>query len=172
MSFLDLAKKRYSVRNYKNKPVENEKLNLILEAGRVAPSATNAQPLHFVVLDKNNNLEKIWETYSRDWIRCAPVIIAICADKEKAWKHRDGTSSYAIDAAIAADHMTLMASDLGLGTCWVCAFDKVKAAEILGTPQTIEPIILLPLGHPEDNPDLSRHEMRKSLNELVHYGKF
>jgi nitroreductase len=172
MSFIEIAKKRYSARNYKNQPVEEEKLSQILEAGRVAPSATNAQPVHFIVLKEKGELAKICEAYGRDWIKAAPLIIAVCGDKNKAWKHRDGTSYYSIDVAIAVDHMTLEATDLGLGSCWVCAFDKVKAAEILQIPAGIEPLVLLPIGYQEENPDLTTHNTRKSLSEIVHYGKF
>jgi len=172
MTFIELAKKRYSVRSYKNIEVEKEKLLQVLEAGRLAPSATNAQPVHFIVINDKNVLQKIYETYPREWIKTAPIIIAVCGDKDKAWKHKDGTSYYDVDVAIATDHMTLAATELGLGTCWVCAFDKVKAAEILNTPHNIEPLVLLPLGYPEDNPDLSRHNTRKSLKEMVHYNSF
>ncbi len=172
MSFIELAKKRYSVRSYKNKPVEEEKLLKVLEAGRVAPSATNAQPIHFVVIKEKESLLKICEAYGRDWLKAAPIIIAVCGDKAKAWKHKDGTSYYNIDVAIATDHMALAATDLGLGSCWVCAFDKVKAAEILHIPSEIEPLVLLPIGYPEENPDLTRHNTRKSLSDIVHYNHF
>jgi len=172
MSFIDLAKSRYSVRNYKIIPVEQEKLMQVLEAGRIAPSATNAQPVHFIVMNKPEDIAKISESYSRDWIKSAQVIIAVCGDKNIGWKHKDGTSYIPVDVAIAVDHMTLQAVELGLGTCWVCAFDKVKAAEILQTPSGIEPLVLLPMGYPEDNPDLTRHNTRKAMDEVLHYGKF
>jgi nitroreductase len=172
MGFLELIKKRYSTREYKNIPVEDEKIMQILEAGRLAPSATNAQPVHFVLIKEKESLEKIYSTYSRDWIRTAPVIIVICADETNAAKHKDGTSYGPVDVAIAIDHMTLIATELGLGTCWVGAFDKVKAAELLQTPKGIIPLFLLPIGYSGDNPDLSRHNTRKPMSDILHYNKF
>lgn len=172
MNFFELIKKRYSVRGYKNIPVEDDKIMQILEAGRLAPSAANAQPVHFIVIKEKESLEKIYSAYDRDWIQTAPVIIAICGDEKNAWKHKDGTSYVNVDVAIAIDHITLAATDLGLGTCWVGAFDKVKAAEILQTPIGIHPLFLLPVGYPLDNPDLSRHNTRKPMTEILHFNKF
>ena len=172
MDFLELIKKRYSAREYKNVPVENEKIMQILEAGRLAPSATNAQPIHFILINEKESLEKIYSTYAREWIRTAPVVIAVCGDENNAWKHKDGTNYASVDIAIAADHITLAAAELGLGTCWVGAFDKVKAAEILQTPKGINPLFLLPIGYPADNPDLSRHNTRKPMAAILHYNKF
>jgi nitroreductase len=172
MEFLELIKKRYSARNYKDIPVEDEKIMQILEAGRLAPSATNAQPVHFILIKDKESLEKIFSTYTRDWIHKAPVVIAICADENNAAKHKDGTSYGPVDVAIAIDHITLAATELGLGTCWIGAFDKVKAAELLQTPKGIMPLFLLPVGYPGDNPDLSRHNTRKPMTDILHYNKF
>jgi nitroreductase len=172
MNFLELVKKRYSVREYKNIPVEDEKIMQILEAGRLAPSAANAQPLHFILIKEKESLEKIYSAYDHQWIRTAPVVIAMCADENSTWKHKDGTSYASIDVAIAIDHMTLAATELGLGTCWIGALDKIKAAEILQTPKGVNPIFLLPVGYPVDNPDLSRHNTRKPMSDILHFNKF
>jgi nitroreductase len=173
MSFLDLAKKRYSVRKYKNIAVEEEKLNQVLEAGRVAPSAANYQPLYFVVVTDETLRKDIATTYQRPWILQAPVIIVVCGDHSRSWRRPDGKDHLDIDAAIAADHMTLAAADIGLGTCWVCMFDSMLCHKILDLPSYIEAVALLPLGYPADEGDVNRHERkRKSIDEMVQRNGF
>jgi nitroreductase len=172
-SFLELAKNRYSVRNYLDRPVEDEKLNYILEAGRIAPSAANYQPWHFIVVKDIEMRRQIAETYPRPWFLQAPVIIILCGDHSISWKRPDGKDHCDIDIAIAADHMTLAAEDAGLGTCWICHFDAKRAAEILGLPGHIEPVVYLPVGYSGDQPDKkSRHLVRKTMEEIVHREKF
>ena len=173
MSFLDLAKERYSVRKYKNIPVEEEKLNQVLEAGRIAPSAANYQPLIFVVITDEIMRKDIATTYQRPWILQAPVIIVICGDHSRSWRRPDGKDHLDIDAGIAVDHMTLSAAELGLGTCWVCNFDSMLCHTILGLPSNIETIALLPLGYPADEVDVNRHDTRrKSIDEMVFWNGF
>jgi nitroreductase len=173
MSFLDLAKKRYSVRKYKNIAVEEEKLNQVLEAGRVAPSAANYQPLYFVVVTDETLRKDIATTYQRPWILQAPVIIVVCGDHSRSWRRPDGKDHLDIDAAIAADHMTLAAADIGLGTCWVCMFDSMLCHKILDLPSYVEAVALLPLGYPADEVDVNRHERkRKSIDEMVQMNGF
>lgn len=173
MLFLELAKKRYSVRSFKNIPVEQEKLLEVLEAGRVAPSAVNFQPLHFIVIREKEMLEKIAATYERDWLMEAPVIIVVCVDYQKAWRRPDGKGHGDIDAAIAIDHMTLAAAELGLGTCWVCNFDSMKTYKLLKLPPRVAAVALLPLGYPADQGNPDRHETkRKKIDELVHWDSY
>ena len=135
MSFLELAKKRYSVRSYLDRPVEKEKLLQVLEAARIAPSAVNKQPWNFIVVTNENTKNKIAETYPREWFKTAPAVIVVCGDHSKSWKRKDGKDHCNIDVA-AIDHMTLAATDLGLGTCWVCAFDAKQCHKILGFLKT------------------------------------
>ncbi|MDW7674163.1 MAG: nitroreductase family protein [Bacillota bacterium] len=173
MSFLELAKRRYSVRKFKSKGVEEEKLKQVLEAGRLAPSAVNFQPVQFVVLQEEEIRQQVASTYSRDWLMGAPVIIVVCGDHQTAWRRRDGKDHCDIDAAIAIDHMTLAAADLGLGTCWVCAFDSMSCSKVLGLPSNLEVIALIPLGYPADEVDINCHEkMRKKLDEIVHWNGY
>lgn len=168
MSFLELAKRRYSVRKYRDKPIEEDKLMRVLEAGRIAPSATNAQPWRIYVITGRENLEKIWEAYPRPWIREAPVILVVCGDHSRSWKRSDGKDHSDIDVAIMSDHITLAAADEGLGTCWICAFDRDKCSEILKLEKNIEPAVMLPLGYPADEVDTERHAtQRKPLDEIV-----
>ena len=125
-TFLELAKKRYSLRNYLDTPVEDEKLMVVLEAGRIAPSAANFQPWHFIVIRDEEMRKKAGTTYNRPWFRKAPVIILICGDHHASWKRADGKDHCDIDISITTDHMTLAAAELELGTCWVCNFDAKK----------------------------------------------
>jgi nitroreductase len=172
MTFIELAKKRYSSRKYQLKAIEPEKLNLILEAGRIAPSANNAQPWIFIVV-KGENLENLRMCYHRDWFKTASTYIVLCADHSQSWKRSDGKNHGDIDVAIAADHMTLAATSIGLASCWVCNFNRQLLVEKLELPNNYEPIVILPLGYPTDDADAERHSTkRKSLNQLVHFEKF
>lgn len=165
MSFIEIASKRYSVRDYKNIPVERDKLLQVLEAGRIAPSAVNYQPWHFIVITDEGMKSKVAEAYPREWIKKAPAIIIACGDHSKSWKRRDGKDFCDVDVAIALDHISLAATDLGLGTCWVCAFDAQKCHDILNLPENIEVIALMPIGYAEEvkMPD----RKRKSIEEIV-----
>lgn len=173
MSFLELARKRYSVRSYKDVPIEREKLMYVLEAGRIAPSAVNRQPRYFIVVQEKELKNKIVSTYGKDWISEAPVIIAVCGDHSTSWHRADGKDHSDIDVAIAIDHMTLAAADLGLGTCWVCSFDTKKCHSYLNLPEHLEVIALLPIGYPTGEADVTRHESkRKKIDEIVYWDGF
>jgi nitroreductase len=169
-SFLSLAKSRFSVRKFKPDQVSESDLNYVLEAGRIAPSAVNYQPWLFLIIREKEALLKIHQTYHREWFKEAPVVIVILGDHKQGWKRADGKDHTDIDTAIAADHMTLAAADRGLGTCWVCNFDKKKTVELFQIPEHLEPIVFLPLGYPDVKPDPARHrEKRKPLTEIIHF---
>ncbi len=169
MSFLDLAKKRISVRGYESKPVPEEKLAEVLEAGRMAPSAKNSQPYHFIVVKSPESKKALGEAYPKDWFISAPVIIAVCVEPEKAWHRADGKHYADVDGAIAMDHMTLCAADLGLGTCWIGAFDPALVKKALNLPNGVEPLAMTPLGFPADG---GRPKNRKPLGDIVHREKW
>jgi len=167
-SFIELAKRRFSSRKYLQKPVEDEKLLQVLEAARIAPSAANKQPWIFYVIKSEDKKNLISEAYHHDWLKSAPVIIVACADHDNAWIRSDNKDHCDIDLAIAVDHMTLQATELGLGTCWICNFDPKKCREILKISKHIEPIAILPLAYPADSADANRHnQARKKLDEIV-----
>lgn len=168
MTFLDLVKKRASIRGYLPKAVEEEKLNYVLEAGRLAPSAANLQPWQFIVIRDKQMREELFRVYRREWFIQAPVVIVLCGDHQQSWKRADGKDHLDIDVAIATDHMTLAAAEQDLGTCWVCNFDARLCSGILGLPENLEPIVLLSLGYPAQDLDLSRHVKRKELTEILH----
>ena len=169
MEFLDIVKKRYSTRSYLDKKVEDEKLLTVLEAGRLAPSACNIQPWHIVVLREKSSIEAMKPVYGREWFVSAPVIIAVCVDTAAAWKRRDGAQYALVDAAIVMDHMILQAAELGLGTCWIGAFDEAAAASVLGLPAHIKPVALTPVGYPAGQCPVKQ---RKTLEEIIHWEIF
>lgn len=169
--FLDIAKNRYSCRSYDSRSVEEEKLSLVLEAGRVAPSAVNFQPWHFYVIRGEEELSKFHAAYHREWFRTAPCVIVICGDHSASWKRKaDGKDLCDVDVAICTDHMTLQATELGLATCWVCNFDPAMTSKLLDLPAEMEPVVIMPLGYPLGEVDAGRHgEKRKALAEIVTY---
>lgn len=114
MDVKNAIENRFSVRKFKNRPVENEKLSQILEAARLAPSAVNFQPCHFIVVRSPESSKKIYDVYPREWIKTAPVTIIACSDSTISWKRSyDGKDSSDIDIAIAVAHITLQATELG-----------------------------------------------------------
>ena len=170
MTFLHLAKKRFSVRSYSSDPVSDEDLNYVLEAGRIAPSAANYQPWKFLVIREEKNLHAIHALYHREWFKQAPVVIIVLVDHSQSWHRADGKDHADMDAAIAADHITLAAADRELGTCWICNFDKEKTIRHFNLPDHLEPIAFLPLGHPKTEADITRHDSkRKAFDELVFF---
>jgi nitroreductase len=170
VSFLELAKKRCSVRRFLPKEVEDEKLMQVLEAARVAPSACNLQPWHIIVAKNPKVRQQLYESYPRDWFAEVPVVLVVCVDRAQSWKRADGKDYGDVDIAIAVDHMTLAAADLGLGTCWLGAFDVEKCSRALQLPRNLEPLVMLPLGYPKQTESPERHKTRrKSLEEFVRW---
>ncbi|MCM8815219.1 MAG: nitroreductase family protein [Candidatus Omnitrophica bacterium] len=169
MEFQDLISKRYSVRAYKKDPVEKWKIEKILEAARFAPSAANRQPYKIIVIETEGRKEELKRIYSAEWFVQAPLIVGICAIKNIAWSRKDGKNHADIDCAIAMDHMILAATDLGLGSCWICAFDVEQARRILGIPPEVEPVAFTPVGYPDDLP---KEKRRKPIEEIVCYGRW
>lgn len=174
MKFLDNAKNRYSCRSYKSTAIEDDKLNYILEAGRIAPSAANKQPWHFVVIREEENRKKLSAAYQRDWFVQAPVALVICGNRNLSWKRSfDGMDALYIDIGITVDHISLAATEQGLATCWICNFDPKKCREILQLPSDIEPVVILTVGYPADLVNPNRHNtLRKKAEEIIHWEKF
>lgn len=169
MDFAKLMNTRYSVRAYRPDAVEDEKLQQVLEAARLAPTAANRQPFQLIVIRTAGRQEELKRIYSRDWFVQPPLVIAICGIPAQAWTRSDGKSYVDVDAAIVMDHLILAATELGLGTCWIGAFDPQAAREVLGLPEGVEPIAFTPLGYPADEP---RPKKRKALTELVRYERW
>ena len=122
MNVMDVIKTRRSIRKYSSKLVEKEKIEKILEAGRLSPSAANRQPWHFLVITDKELKTRLSEAYSSEWFVSAPVILIVCADPNVAWCRNDGEDYWKVDAAIAMQSMILEAWEEELGTCWIAAF--------------------------------------------------
>ena len=150
MNVLDIAKKRYSVRAYKNKPVEKEKLDKILACAHVAPTAANLQPVKLLVVQDKERLKSIAKAGN---IYNAPLAIIVCADHSNAWKRPfDNKQTTDIDAAILTDHMMLQATELGLGTVWVCFFKPDIIKQEFSLPDHLEPVYIIANGYGNDAP--------------------
>ena len=169
MNFLELAQKRYSCRAYRPDSIEDEKLQQVLEAMRLAPSATNLQPYRFIVVHTAGREAELNLIYFQPWFVQPPIVICACAIPAAAWRRVGGKRYTDVDAAIAMDHLTLAATDVGLGTCWVASFDVRAAHEVLGIPPGIEPLAFTPLGYPADQPEPKE---RKPMSELVRYERW
>ncbi len=167
MEYTDLISARYSVRAYRPDPVEDEKLQEILDAARLAPTAANRQPFKIIVMHTAGREAEIGRIYHRPWFVQAPLVIGVCAISSLAWvRESDRFNARLIDTAIVSDHLILAATNLGLGTCWVAAFNVEAARSVLQLPEEVEPVIFTPLGYPADQPG---PKTRKPLSELVHY---
>ena len=145
--FLDLASDRYSVRSYSSQPVEQEKIDLILKAAQIAPTAVNYQPQMIYVLKSDEALAKI-----NRLCRCiygAPLVFLICSDERKTWKSQTepGYSAGEMDCSIVCTHMMLEAWEQGLGSVWVRLFDVAEVAKAFELPSYIKPVCLLPVGY-------------------------
>jgi nitroreductase len=167
VEFAELVKKRYSVRAYKPDPVEEDKVEQVLEAARLAPTASNRQAFQIIVIHTAGREEELRRIYGSDWFVRAPLVICACGIPAQNWvRGGDGKNYCDVDVAIVMDHLILAAADLGLGTCWIGAFDPVATREVLGLPDDVEPIAFTPLGYPADQP---KPKKRKALSELVRY---
>lgn len=167
MTFQELAKKRYSVRLYSPEPVTQEQLDYILECARTAPSAVNFQPWHFYIARTPETIQKLQQTYNRDWLATASLCIVACICHDQSWHRRiDGKDHGDIDIAIATEHICLAAAEIGLGTCWICNFDAKLCQQLLNLPDNQEPAVLIPIGHPHPD-DKPRGTTRKPIQEIV-----
>lgn len=166
MEFDKLIRERYSVRAYLDKPVEKEKLNRVLEAAVLAPTAANRQAFRILVVSTAARRDELKGIYPKDWFTQAPYIICVCSLSRECWTRKDGKNLGDVDAAIVMDHLILAAANEGLGTCWVAAFDPKAAREVLKLPGDVEPVVFTPLGYPADK---AGPKKRKPLDELVKY---
>ncbi len=164
MEFLELAQRRYSVRAYKKDAVEQDKLDTVLEAARVAPTAANRQPFQFVVIRPSGKEAELRKIYDKAWFAEAPVVVCVCGIPAQAWVRKDGKNYCDVDVAIAMDHLVLAATSLGLGTCWIAAFDPAVARQVLALPDGVEPVTFTPVGNTNDQ---QRPKKRKALTEIV-----
>ena len=167
MDFLSLAKKRYACRKYAPAKVEQEKLDIILEAGRVAPTGANRQPQRLIVVRSQEGMERLARC-TRDF--GAPCAVIVCADTGEAWTRKyDGKTISDIDASIVTDHMMLAAASLGLDTLWICMFKPEAVREEFRLPEHVEPVNILLIGYGIGTPaDPDRHDLLSSALFAAH----
>ncbi|MDD3062653.1 MAG: nitroreductase family protein [Massilibacteroides sp.] len=169
MIFLELVQKRVSVRDYITHPIEDEKINQIMEMGRLAPSAHNYQPWRFVVITSEKGRDSIFRCYPRDWIKPVPLFILVCGNRDESWKRKsDDKDHLDIDLGIVIEQLCLAATDLDLGSCIICNFDTDLCRTLFNMPENIEPEAILSIGYPAD-PDVftKTQKKRKGISEIV-----
>jgi len=168
MIVLEAIRRRYSCRSYQDKPIEQEKLDTIFEAARLAPSAKNMQDWRFVVVTDKEIKRRIAETTNRpEAFENAGAIIAACSNSD--YVMRCGQAIGPIDVAIALEHICLQATELGLATCWIGSFYPEKVRPILGIPDDIAIIELMALGYPADS---QKETKREPIEEILCYEKW
>jgi nitroreductase len=166
MDTIETIMNRRSVRKFQSKPVSDEDLKTIIEAGRQAPSAANRQPWHFVVVKNEDQREKLAEACSgQTWLAGAAVIIA------GVGKPAVNEKWYPVDVAIAMQNMILAATSLGYGTCWIGAFDQERVKSVLGIPEDLTVVALTPIGVPDDRPEARPRQPLSDFASLDRYGK-
>ena len=161
---------RRSVRKYSERPIDADALQRMRAALRLAPSACNFQPWHFVIVQDADVRRKVAEAANgQTWMAGAPVIVVACGLADEAYKNMGGCGNSAeVDVAIALDHLTLAAVSEGLGTCWIGAFVEADVKKVLGIPGSVKPVALSPLGYPASD-DLIRpvdESRRKTESEV------
>ena len=169
MTFLELAQDRYSVRSYSDRPVEQEKIDRILKAAQLAPTAVNYQPQMIYVLKSAEALNKINRV-----CRCiygAPLVFLICSDERKTWKSHSEPdySTGEMDCSIVCTHMMLEAWEQGLGSVWVRLFDSRQVAAVFDLPEYIKPICLLPVGYASEDsvPYAPWHDVYRPIEDFT-----
>ncbi len=173
MDVFEAVQERKSIRAYQDTPVPREKLERILEAGRLAPSAANVEPWHFIVVTDKEKRKALSKGVFAKFLAQAPLVIVVCGDKKASpdW--------YAIDAALALENMVLAAVSEGLGTCCVGSFTEADVKKTLKVPENLEVLVMLAVGYSQEKLDLSSKLLRlvrsrKVLSEVAseeEYGK-
>jgi len=176
MEFMNVVSARRSVRGYAE--VEEKKLVKILEAARLAPSWANRQYCRYVVVKDKSKKEELFGGVN-PWLRQAPVVLAACADPADSGS-RNGMIYYLVDAGISMQQLILAATDLGLGTCWIGAFDEGEVKNLLEVPENVKVVALTPVGYPAEKERLRSKlarkfvaaDKRKPIEEVVHREKW
>lgn len=167
MEFMEVVRRRRSIRKFRPDPVPQAKVDQMLEAARLAPSWANGQCWTFLVVTDPKVKHALAEA-GNEWIADAPAIIIACADPRQSGAKGD-QHYYLLDIGIAMEHLVLAAAEQGLGTCWIGWFDEKKARKALGVPEAIRVVASTPLGYPDEEPE---PRPRKSVAEIVRRGKW
>lgn len=167
MDIFEVIKNRRSIREYKSRLIESEKLEKLLEIAHLAPSAKNRQPWKIILVDDDVLKGKLVDAAKgQDFLSQAPYILVICVNQKECYQeHGDYMTSFAVDGAIFIDHLTLVAKALGLGTCWIAKFNEREVKEPLNIPDDYRVVILTPLGYPAEK---GKDRGRKPLSEILY----
>ena len=174
MELFDAIRGRRSIRAFLDKPVEDEKIGWILEACRWAPSAGNRQPWEIIIVKDHDVIESLSRAaYDQDWISMAPVVLVVCINERIARsKYGERGQMYALESiGCAVQNMMLVAHSLGLGSCFVGAFEEDEIKKILGCPGHINPVALLPIGYPAEKPETPERVEVPQFTYIDKYGK-
>jgi nitroreductase len=163
MDFYEVIKKRRSIRSYKSDPIPDDSLARIIAAVNAAPTACNLQPFVFKLVKNRELKAALAATCRQDFPAEAPALLAVIVNQSEAWKRDDGFNSADTDMAIAMEHFQLAAAEEGLGSCWICAFNALKAAEVLQIKSPCRVAALAPLGYPAAPP---RPFVRKAESQI------
>ncbi|MBA7664258.1 FMN reductase [NAD(P)H] [subsurface metagenome] len=169
MQFLELVKKRYSARSYKSDPVEDDKLQQVLEAARLAPTRHNQQPFQLIVIHPAGREAELSRIYPGAHFVQAPIVICACGIVAQDLISQGRQGRRELDVGIVMDHLSLAATSLGLGTCWIGAIDFTAAREVLGLPEGVDPIVFMTLGYTDDP---GRPKTRKALTDLIRHERW
>lgn len=161
MSLLDVIFRRRSIRRYRSEPIPDDVLRNILEAGRLAPSADNAQPWHFIVVTESKIKEKLSRGRWNYFIKDSTATVVGCGYTDNEWS--------TVDVALALENMVIAAEAQGVGSCWIGDFEEEEVKELLGIPDDLKVVALVSFGYPAEKPSPLN---KKSLKEIVHYNKF
>lgn len=177
MEFMDVVATRKSVRSYAKREVEEKKLTRILEAARMAPSWANKQCVNYIVIKEKNKIEQLAGIFN-SWLKQAPVVVAACADPYESGSH-DHMDYYLVDVGISMQQLILAATDQGLGTCWIGAFNETKVKKVLGVPEKVKVVALTPIGYPSNESAGTKvikkfigSEKRQQIEKMVHIDKW
>lgn len=166
---LNCIKERYSVRKFQNKPIEQEKMDILLEAARLAPSASNKQSWKFIVIKDSEKRKQLADICKgQKFVSQAPITIAVC-NTNLDYIMTCGQKAPVIDGAIAAEHIVLQAVELGLGSCWIGSFYHEEMAELINLPKDYKIVALLPVGYPAIE---KKERNLKPLDEIVVWDSF
>ena len=171
MDFVSFSASRFSVRSYDPaRPVDDDTLRRVLEAGRMAPSAANRQPWKILVVRQKELLKHLHKAYEAPWFADAPVVLVVKGFRDQAWTRRyDGWNSLETDLAILMDHLILAAHAEGLATCWISAFEPEKLSQTPGLQAGEEVFAITPLGYPKAGVIATRPKQRKPIDEIVEW---
>lgn len=167
MEFYDVIRSRRSFRGYKPDPVPADALERISEAVQLAPTACNRQPFKFLILENPEKRAAVCSVYTQPWLAQAPLIAVVLGDESSAWKRLEGDTIVNVDAAIVMEHLVLSAAAEGLGTCWICAFDRAALDSALGIKAPWKTVAISPIGYPNVPPRTIEHKKKSEIFEVI-----